>query len=272
MIAVIGPTASGKSELAIKIAKDFNGEIVSADSRQFYKGMDIGTGKVTSDEMENIPHHLIDILDPSEKFNLFDFQQLAFKTIDNIIDRGKLPILVGGTGLFISSVIENYALSQAGVDEELRRELNKLDDGELRKKLLEIDPHANIDLKNKRRIIRQLEYFLNDPDYVPGKRETKYATLIIEPKYNRDELYSKINKRVQNMFNEGLLEEVQNLVDEYGFDANAMSAIGYREFQGAYDFKNLPEHKLEKIKEEIKRNTRRYAKRQITWFKKYNSQ
>lgn len=269
IIAVVGPTASGKSALGVAIAKACDGEVVSADSRQFYKGMDIGTAKITPEEMQGVPHHLIDFLEPSDSFSLYDYQQRAYAVIDDIIQRGKVPVVVGGTGLYISSIIENYQLSSAGVDEELRNELHNLSDDDLVRRLLQFEKNPTIDLKNRRRVVRQLEYHLLDPSYEAGTAEPKYEALIIEPQYDRSELYSRINKRVKQMMAQGLLEEVDRLARQYGFEANAMSAIGYREFQGLHDITKLPSRKRADIEEEIRRNTRRYAKRQITWFKKY---
>ncbi len=269
IIAVIGPTASGKSALGVAIAKACNGEVVSADSRQFYKGMDIGTAKITSEEMQGVPHHLIDFLEPSDSFSLYDYQRMAYAAIDDILARGKVPILVGGTGLYISSIIENYQLSAAGVDEELRNELHNLSDDDLVRRLLQFEKDPTIDLKNRRRVVRQLEYHLLDPAYEAGTAEPKYDVLMMEPHYVRSELYSRINKRVKEMMAQGLLEEVDRLARQYGFEANAMSAIGYREFQGMHDITQLPAHKRDEVEEAMKRNTRRYAKRQITWFKKY---
>ncbi len=269
IIAIIGPTASGKSALGVAIARACNGEVVSADSRQFYKGMDIGTAKITPDEMQGVPHHLIDFLEPSDSFSLYDYQQRAYAVIDDILERGKVPIMVGGTGLYISSVIENYQLSSAGVDEELRQELHNLSDDDLVRRLLQFEKNPTIDLKNRRRVVRQLEYHLLDPSYEAGTAEPKYDVLILEPYYVRSELYSRINKRVKQMMEQGLLEEVDRLARQYGFEENALSAIGYREFKGLHDIAQLPPRKRADVAEEIKRNTRRYAKRQITWFKKY---
>jgi tRNA dimethylallyltransferase len=269
LIAIVGPTASGKSALAIEIAKDIDGEIISADSRQFYKGMNIGTGKVTKEEMQGITHHLIDFLEPDDVYTLFDFQRDAFQVISDVVQRGKVPLLVGGTGLFVDSVIENYQLSATGVDTTLRDELAGLSDEDLATRLLAVFPNTTVDLKNRRRVIRELEYSYGDPTYEKGKGEPLYDVLMLELYYERSKLYRNINKRVKEMFSAGLLEEVDGLFKRYGEDANALSAIGYREFRGMHDIPHAPQYKLEKVDEEIKRNSRRYAKRQITWFKRY---
>ncbi len=271
VIAVVGPTASGKSVLAVAIAQQYNGEIVSADSRQFYRGMTIGTAKITPDEMQEVTHHLIDILNPDEEFSLYEYQKKAFAVIDDIVQRGKLPIIVGGTGLYVASIIENYALSQAPVDYALRAELEALDDASLQAKLHEYTKEPLVDLANRRRVIRQLEYYMRDPGYEVGTDEPLYDVLILEPYYERSPLYRKINKRVKEMMQGGLLEEVEGLANRYGFDAHAMNAIGYREFKGIHDIPRAPDYKLKAVQEQIQQNSRRYAKRQITWFKRYGS-
>lgn len=269
IIAVVGPTASGKSALAIKLAQDFNGEIISADSRQFYRGMDIGTAKVTKEEQEIVPHHFIDILDPNEPFSLYEYQKQAFKKIDEVLKRGKLPIIVGGTGMYVSSLIENYRLSEKNVDQKFRDELNAKDLNTLVAQLQKLNPQTTVDLKNKRRVVRELEYLLQDPGYQPSVSEPLYDVLLIQPKFEREELYKRINKRVKEMVDNGLLSEIDNLVEKYGWEANALTAIGYREFYGLENVKNLPQYRLDKIIEQIKQNSRNYAKRQMTWFRRY---
>lgn len=271
IIAVVGPTACGKSALAISIARDFNGEIVSADSRQFYLGMDIGTAKVTKEEQEMAVHHFIDIANPDETITLYDFQKRAYEIIEDILKRGKLPIIVGGTGMYVSSIIDNYKLSEKEIDQKLREELNSLTLDELVVKLREFNPQTTVDVKNKRRVVRELEYHLTDPGYEPSTQEPKYDVLILQPTFERDELYKKINKRVGEMVLNGLQSEVDSLVVKYGWEANALTAIGYREFSHMTDVSHLPEWKLTNIIEMIKQNSRNYAKRQITWFRRYGS-
>lgn len=269
LLAIVGPTASGKSALAIKLAQDFNGELISADSRQFYRGMDIGTAKVTKEELAMAPHHLIDILDPNEPFSLYEYQKMAFVAIEDILKRGKLPIIVGGTGLYVSSIIENYKLSEKEIDQKLRADLNEKDLNTLVAQLQKLNPHTTVDLKNKRRVTRELEYMLEDPGYEPSVSEPRYDVLILQPKYEREELYKRINKRVKEMIENGLLKEIDTLVAKYGWEANALTAIGYREFHGLEDVQQLPLYRLEKIIEKIKQDTRQYAKRQMTWFRRY---
>lgn len=271
IITVVGPTACGKSALAISIARDFNGEIVSADSRQFYRGMDIGTAKVTKEEQAMAVHHLIDIANPDETITLYDFQNRAYDIIDDILKRGKLPIIVGGTGMYVSSIIDNYKLSEKEIDQKLRDELNTLSLDELVVKLREFNPQTTVDVKNKRRVVRELEYHLTDPGYEPSTQEPKYDVLILQPAFEREELYKKINKRVGEMVKNGLQTEVDTLVAKYGWEANALTAIGYREFSPMTDVSHLPEWKLLEIVEMIKQNSRNYAKRQITWFRRYGS-
>jgi len=271
IIAVVGPTACGKSALGISIAQQFNGEIVSADSRQFYRGMDIGTAKVSKEELAMAPHHMIDIANPDETITLYDFQKRAYEVIDDILKRGKLPVIVGGTGMYVSSIIENYKLSEKEVDQELRAELNSLTLDQAVEKLRAFNPQTTVDVKNMRRVVRELEYHLTDPGYAPSTQEPKYDVLILEPAFDRDELYKRINKRVGEMVKNGLLGEVDSLVAKYGWQANALTAIGYREFSPLEDVSKLPDWKLNAIIELIKQDSRNYAKRQITWFRRYGN-
>lgn len=273
IIAIIGPTACGKSDLALKLAQDFNGEIVSADSRQFYRGMDIGTNKPTKEEQAIVPHHLIDIANPDETVTLFDYQRKAFDVIDDILQRGKLPIIIGGTGLYVSAVIENYSLTQGAIDSELREALNNRELDSLVIDLKKLDPETTVDLKNKRRVTRAIERLMASPDEVPEIKEPKYEVLILEPAFVRQDLYSKIDQRVEKMFEAGLTEEVAALVQQYGWNVPSMSGIGYSEFRPylAPGKVNLEEVEKGEVMAKIKQDTRNYAKRQLTWFRRYLS-
>lgn len=274
LIVIIGPTAVGKTELSIHLAKRFRGEIISGDSMQIYKGMDIGTAKIHTEEMEGVPHHLIDIKEPDESFSAAEFQQLVRQKITEITNRGSLPIIVGGTGLYVQSVIYDYQFSETGGDSQLREELEAeaAQEGKevLYEKLKQIDPEAaaSIHPNNVRRVIRALEIF-----YTTGKRmseqqsqqpdELLYETALIGLSMEREMLYNRINQRVDSMMEAGLLEEVKRLWEKGIRSGQAVQAIGYKEL-----FSHLRgEETLEAAIEQLKQNSRNYAKRQLTWFR-----
>jgi len=274
LLVIIGPTAVGKTKLSIELAKQFNGEIISGDSMQIYRGMDIGTAKIKPAEMEGIPHHLIDIKDPSEGFSVAEFQQRVRTLIKEITHSGKLPILVGGTGLYIQSVLYDYQFSDVPSDEKWRQKLekraNEIGNEALYKELQMIDPEsaAEIHPNNVRRVIRALEVY-----YVSGKtmkefqnRQTpdlQYHTALVGLTMDRGFLYERINARVDIMIEEGLLEEVKNLYQMGLRDCQSIQAIGYKEIYKFLD----GEISWENAVEELKQNSRRYAKRQLTWFR-----
>ncbi|WP_041100150.1 tRNA (adenosine(37)-N6)-dimethylallyltransferase MiaA [Bacillus badius] len=274
LIVIIGPTAVGKTALSIYLAKRFGGEIISGDSMQVYKGMDIGTAKVTFEEMEGVPHHLIDLKEPDETFSAAEFQQLVREKITEITNKGALPIIVGGTGLYVQSVIYDYQFSESGGNSELREKLEKQAAHEGKEALYEqlkrIDPEAAaaIHPNNVRRVIRALEIF-----YTTGKKmsqqqssqpnELLYDTALIGLTMDREMLYSRINERVDQMMAAGLLEEVKTLWDKGIRSGQAVQAIGYKEL-----FSYLRgEETLEAAVEQLKQNSRNYAKRQLTWFR-----
>lgn len=271
---IIGPTAVGKTALSIHLAKRFRGEIISGDSMQVYKGMDIGTAKISPEEMEGVPHHLIDIKEPDELFSAAEFQQLVRKKITDITNRGSLPIIVGGTGLYVQSVIYDYQFSETGGDPQLREELEEeaaqAGKEALHGKLKQIDPEAaaSIHPNNVRRVIRALEIF-----YTTGKRMSEqqsqppdkllYETALIGLTMEREQLYHRINQRVDSMMATGLLEEVKMLWEKGIRSGQAVQAIGYKEL-----FSYLRgEETLESAVEQLKQNSRNYAKRQLTWFR-----
>ncbi len=274
VIVLIGPTAVGKTNTSIALAKKFNGEIISGDSMQIYKRMDIGTAKVTSEEMEGIPHHLIDIKNPEEPFSVAEFQQLVRKKISDIHSRGKTPLIVGGTGLYIQAVLYDYQFTETPADEhyrdELEMECEKNGSIWLHNELVKIDPVAalNIHHNNTRRVIRALEVY-----HCTGKTMTEYQqTQSHDLQYNaaligltmdREKLYSRINLRVDLMIDQGLIEEVKGLYDEGLRDVQSVQAIGYKELFGYFG----GTVSLEKAIENLKQNSRRYAKRQLTWFR-----
>ncbi len=282
IIVILGPTASGKTALSLAIAKKFNGEIVNADSRQIYKNMNIGTEKpegawtkINSRSVymvKNIPHHLVDFVEPNHNFSLAEYKKMAIEAIEDIISRGKLPILVGGTGLYISSVIDNLDIPKVAPSSAMRAEFEKQSLEELVRHLKQIDPEAaeKIDIKNPRRVIRALEVaIVTGQSFVSKRKKPKrlYDALelgILSPK---DELYKKIDKRTEEQIKRGFVQEVKILLNKYGegfWIFPSMSSIGYKEVA------NFLAGKIsdEEAKELIKRKTRSYAKKQMTWFKR----
>ena len=275
LIVICGPTASGKTSLAIKTAKAFGGEIINADSMQIYKYMDVGTAKPTAEERAAAVHHLIDFIDPREGFSVADYVPLAHGCAEKIRRSGKIPILSGGTGLYISSVVNDVTFGDGGSDERIRSELNVVLKEKGAEYLLDMlsrfDPESAAQLhpNNSRRIIRAIEFYKTTGKTISEhRRETKlvksrYAPLMLMPCFDRAALYERINKRVDIMFSEGLESEVRRLLDMGCTpDMQSMQGIGYRE---TIRFIN-GEITLSECAELIKRNSRRYAKRQLTWF------
>lgn len=263
LIAVIGPTASGKSSVALEIAERFGGESISADARQVYRGMDIGTAKTM-----DTPQHLIDIRNPDEPYTVADFQRDAISVIREIHTRGKLPILVGGTGLYVNAVVDNLSIPKVIANPELRKHLEEKSAGQLLEMLLTRDPHAasTIDRNNKRRIIRALEIIETTGTLARTKGVALFDTLMIGVTLPREELYGRINTRVDEMMRHGFLDEVRGLLKKYPISAKAFDAIGYRELI-AWITSGETEP-LEKVVEKIKSATRAYARRQLTWWRR----
>ena len=273
LILIVGPTAVGKTELAIQLAERLEGEIVSADSRLFYRGMDIGTAKPTPTEQARVPHHLIDIADPDEILSLAVFQQKAHEAIAGIHTRNKIPFLVGGTGQYIRAVTEGWNPPEVEPDERMRAELERLKEEKgiywLHDKLKKLDSQAaeNIDARNYRRTIRALEVILTTGKRFSeqrGQSESPYHLSTIGLTRPRPELYERVDQRIELMFANGLLEEVKTLLARgYSASLPTMSAIGYREcirvIQG--------ELNEEQAKAEIRRATRVFIRRQANWFK-----
>ena len=278
VIVIAGATAAGKSAVALDVCRALGGELVSCDSMQIYKKMNIGTAKPTCEEMAEIPHHLIDIRDPGEEFSAADFTSLAKDAIDDIIKRGKLPVVCGGTGLYLDSLMYIKAQDSAACDKELREKLLLNDKHENWLKLAEIDPESaeKIHENNVKRVVRALEIY-----YLTGKTKTENdkEQLVLDEEYNyrifvisykdREKLYDRINKRVDIMINEGLEEEIRGLLQsgELKEGTTAYQAIGYKEFA---DYINGLSSK-EEAAETLKKATRNYAKRQITWFSRYKN-
>ena len=271
IVAVAGPTGAGKSRLAAAIAASVGGEVVSCDSMQIYRGMDIGTGKVTEEEKAGVPHHLLDISDVSKDFSLADFLDLARRTINGILARGKTPVLCGGTGLYLDRLTDGTDLSLAPSDEHLRGELEKLDSASLHAKLEEIDPESagQIHENNRKRVIRALEIALSTGVSktewdARSKRPSPYdRRLILLLPEDRQALYDAIDRRVDLMFAQGLAEEARRVLSSSP-SRTAAQAIGYKEFKPYFDGVST----LSEVNGKIKQASRNYAKRQLTWFGK----
>lgn len=276
VVVIAGPTASGKTNLSIELAKKINGEIISCDSMQIYKYMDIGTAKTTKEEMQGIPHYMIDIVLPNEAFSVSEYKKMAEIYIEDIIKRGKIPIVVGGTGLYINSLIYGIEYEDVKIDEEYRLELEKIAQKEGLQKLYEmakeVDEEATskISVNDKKRIMRILEIYKQT-----GKTKTqqikdsrkngvKYNYKIFALNMDRAKLYDKINKRVDLMIEKGLVQEVEKILNNYDDFPTAMQAIGYKEICNYLNGNISEEEAIEKIKME----SRRYAKRQLTWLRK----
>jgi tRNA dimethylallyltransferase len=267
VIVMLGPTASGKSRMALDLALKFEGEIISADSRHVYKEFNIGTNKETAEELAQIPHYLINISEPTEQVYLPDYQQQAFTAIDTIIHKGKLPFLVGGTGLYLSAVIENYQIPNVAPQPELRKELEKLTTDELTFRLKKVDPEGSqlIYQNNRLKLIRAIEFAeVSGQSLIANQRtaEPKHDYCVIGIEVEREKLYQTINKRVFEMLDRGLEQEVKRLSTKYGWAAPAMLSIGYREWKEFFDGNKTKDQVIA----EIQQDTRNYAKRQMTWF------
>lgn len=271
-----GPTASGKSKLAVELAKKVNGEIISADSMQIYKEMNIGTAKVNKEEMQGVQHYLVDFVSPDERYSVSNFKKDAEKAIEKILEKGKTPIVVGGTGLYIDSLIYGIEFQNEEVDLEYREKLNKIADEKglesLYKKAQEIDPEAmkKISINDRKRIIRVLEIYhktgktKTEQELQSRKNEVKYEYKVFAITMNREKLYERIEKRIDFMIEQGLIEEVKQILEKYHTFPTAMQGLGYKEVVEYLEGSCTKEEMIEKIKKE----TRHYAKRQLTWFRK----
>jgi tRNA dimethylallyltransferase len=279
LIIIAGPTAVGKTDISIEVAKKIDGEIVSADSMQIYKYLDIGSAKPTKEEIQGVPHYLIDEIDPRTEFSVSQYRDLAKKYIDKIISKNKIPIVAGGTGLYVNSLIYDMDFSSAKSDNSIRERLTseyeRYGIEYLHSKLKEVDKDTaeRIHPNNVRRVIRALEVYYSTGESIKDfskdlKISEDYDYILIGLNRDREELYERVNKRVDIMVGSGLIDEVKKLV-EMGLKVEdiSMKGIGYKEviayLNGEYD--------LERAIELIKRNTRRYAKRQLTWFKRYRN-
>ena len=270
IVAILGPTATGKSKLAIKTAKEINGEIISADSRLVYKGFDIASAKPTLEERQGIEHYLIDVVEPEADYSVANFVDDAKIAIEKIRQKGKIPIVVGGTGLYFRILLEDFNMPRVEPDYEFRKELEALDSKKLHEMLKELDPVSaeKIHFNNKVKIIRALEVakILDKPmSEAAGKKEPEFDVEWIGLNFSdRAELYERINKRVDEMVKKGLVEETKALLKKHGRINNFINTIGYQEILQYLD----GEISLDEAILNIKQNTRRYAKRQLTWFRR----
>lgn len=277
IVVIVGPTASGKTAISIEVAKQLNGEIISADSMQVYKEMNIGTAKVTKEEMQGIKHYLIDVVSPEERYTVSDFKQAAEKSIQEILKKGKVPIIVGGTGLYVNSLIYGIEYQDMQFDEKYRDELMKkaeTENGlrELYKEAVKIDEEAmsKISSNDKKRIIRVLEIYKStgktktELEFLSRQKEIEYDYKVFGMLMDRQKLYNRINVRVDSMIEQGLIKEVDELYQKYKKFPTAMQGLGYKEVIEYFNGILTKEEMIEKIKQE----SRRYAKRQMTWFRR----
>ena len=270
VIAVVGPTASGKTKLAIELAHKLNGEVVSADSRLVYKGFDIASAKPTIEEREGIPHHLIDIVEPEFNYSAGNYVEDAKRAIEDILSRNKTPIVAGGTGLYFRVLLEHYDLPKVETDFELRAELEKRSKEDLLEELEKVDKitYERVKDANLRRIIRALELIktLKKPlSEIQLEKEPEYDVEWTMPAIpSREWLYDRINKRVDIMVEMGIIEETKNLIAKHGRIGNIVDTIGYKEILTYLDGQATLEEALDKLKQ----HSRNYAKRQLTWFRK----
>lgn len=275
VIVIVGPTASGKTATSIKVAQKLNGEIISADSMQIYKDMNIGTAKPTKEEMAGIKHYMIDVVNPEENFNVAKYKEMAEKAIEEILSKNKLPIIVGGTGLYVDTLVNGIEFVDVKEDIAYRNEMlekaQKEGNAVLHEELAKIDKEAaeKIDMNNIRRVIRALEIYkitgktkteLDEE----SKKDTKYDYKIYGIEWEREELYKRIEKRVDLMLEEGLIDEVKNVTSKYNISKTALQGLGYKE---VVEFLNN-NISYDEMVEKLKMETRRYAKRQLTWFRR----
>jgi len=277
LIVIAGPTAVGKSALSVKLAAELGGEIISADSMQVYRGMDIGTAKITEKEMNGVPHHLINVLDPKEPFNITLFQKMAKEAIRGIYERNKIPVLTGGTGFYIQSVIYDIDFDDSSenscIRDELNKEMQELGPEKMHEMLEKADPASALAIhpNNRRKVIRALEFYrmtgqrISEHNEEQHKNLSPYRMKFYVLSMEREILYRKIGMRVDRMMEEGLLEEVKRLRDSgCTSDMISMQGLGYKEIFAYLEGRSTYEDAVEKIKAE----TRHYAKRQLTWFKR----
>lgn len=272
IVVICGPTASGKTKLGIDLANSINGEIISSDSMQIYKDMDIGTAKPTKEERAQAVHHLVDFVSPDKRYSVADFKKDATEKIKDILKRGKTPIIVGGTGLYVNSLIYNIEFNVEKTDLDYRNSLEKIDIKELYEMAMKVDEEAckKISSNDRKRITRILEIFhttgrTKTELEIESRKKVEYNYKVFVLNMDREILYDRINRRVDLMIEQGLIQEVKNLLKKYKEFPTAMQGLGYKEVKEYLDGKISKEEMIEKIKQE----SRRYAKRQLTWFRAY---
>ena len=265
VVAVVGTNASGKSALGVELAKRYGAEIISADSRQVFRGLDLGSGKITPEEMQGVPHHLIDVREPNEFFSMADFQRMSYAAIDGILARGRLPMIVGGTGLYVDSVLDGYLLSDREPDLSYRAELEKLTTPQLYDMLLTLLPDAQVDRNNRNRVMRMIERIHDGDDAVPGK-QPRYRSLRLGVSWPREVLAQRIDERLKMRVEQGMIEEVQGLMDR-GATKEFLLGLGleYR-FITQYLTGAIPDR--DEMLRLLAIAIKQFAKRQMTWFRR----
>ena len=265
VVAVVGTNASGKSALGVELAKRYGAEIISADSRQVFRGLDLGSGKITPEEMQGVPHHLIDVREPNEFFSMADFQRMSYAAIDGILARGRLPMIVGGTGLYVDSVLDGYLLSDREPDLSYRAELEKLTTPQLYDMLLTLLPDAQVDRNNRNRVMRMIERIHDGDDAVPGN-EPRYRSLRLGVSWPREVLAQRIDERLKMRVEQGMIEEVQGLMDR-GATKEFLLGLGleYR-FITQYLTGAIPDR--DEMLRLLAIAIKQFAKRQMTWFRR----
>ena len=265
VVAVVGTNASGKSALGIRLAKQFEGEIISADSRQVFRGLDLGSGKVTTEEMQGVPHYLIDVREPGEFFSMADFQKMSYEKIEEIRTRKHLPMIVGGTGLYVDSVLDGYQLSDQEPDLAYRAELEKLTTPALYAKLVTLVPDVNVEKNNRNRVMRMLERIHDGDNAVPSK-QARYDSLRLGVSWERDVLAKRIDERIRMRLEQGMIEEVQGLLDS-GVSRDFLLGLGleYR-YITQYLIGEIPDR--DDMLAQLAHAIKKFAKRQMTWFRR----
>ena len=265
LIVIAGTNASGKSDLGVKLAKHYGGEIISADSRQVFRHLDLGSGKITPEEMDGVPHHLLDICDPGEFFSMADFQRLAYEAIDDIIARGKPAFLVGGTGLYVDSVADGYVLSNKMPDLAYRAKLEEMSTEALYRMLMQQRPDCDVERRNRNRVMRLLEKIHDGDDVIPSKKP-RYEVLRLGVTWPREILCQRIDERMTRRFAEGMLEEVQALLDD-GVSPTFLLKLGL-EYRIITEYLTGVIDSREELENLLGTSIKQFAKRQMTWFRR----
>jgi len=268
LIVIAGTNASGKSGLGIELAAHYGGEVISADSRQVFRGLDLGSGKITPEETKGVPHHLIDVVDAGAFYSMADFQKQAYEAIDGVIVRGKTPFLVGGTGLYVASVADGYVMSDRMPDLAYRNELEKLTTEELYVMLKKLIPDTDVEPRNRNRVMRVLEKIHDGDDVTPSK-EPRYETLRLGVTWDRDTLRKRIDERLDRRLEQGMIEEVKGLLDS-GVSETFMIKLGL-EYKFITQYLKGEYSSLEEMKELLAIAIKQFAKRQMTWFRRDQS-